>query len=93
VVVVRGGSGVGAYVWGLGLGVSTMRGRPRRSMLAPMTAETLRIVLDVRVDGDEISGHAHDDAGEHWPFLGWLGLIAVLDGLLDVSRLRPERGE
>jgi hypothetical protein len=70
-----------------------MRGRVRGSMLAPMTAETLRIVLDVRVDGDEISGHAHDEAGEHRPFLGWLGMITVLDGLLDVSKPRPERGE
>jgi hypothetical protein len=58
-----------------------------------MTGETLRIVIDVRVDGDEISGHAGDEAGERRPFLGWLGLIAVLDGLLDVSRPRPERSE
>jgi hypothetical protein len=70
-----------------------MRGQARRSMLVPMTTETLRIVLDVRVDGDEISGYARDKAGEPRPFLGWLGLIAILDGLLDVSRPRPEPGE
>jgi hypothetical protein len=70
-----------------------MRGRARRSMLIPMTQETLRIVLDVRVDGDEISGHAGDESGERRPFLGWLGLIAVLDGLLDVSRPQLEQGE
>jgi hypothetical protein len=70
-----------------------MRGRATRAMLVPMTCETLRIVIDVRVDGDEISGHAGDQAGDLRPFLGWLGLIAALDGLLDVSRSRPERNE
>jgi hypothetical protein len=59
----------------------------------PMTAETIRIVMTVHVDGDEISGHAGEEAGARRPFLGWLGLIAALDGLLDVSKPRPERGE
>jgi hypothetical protein len=58
-----------------------------------MAGETLRIVIDVRIEGDEISGHAGDQVGNCRPFLGWLGLIAVLDGLLDVSRPRPERNE
>jgi hypothetical protein len=62
-------------------------------MLAREAGETLRIVIDVRVDGDEISGHAGDEAGDCRPFLGWLGLIAVLDGLLDVSRPWPKRSE
>jgi hypothetical protein len=70
-----------------------MRGRAQHWMLAPMTEETVRIVLDVRVDGDQISGLAGDVAGERRPFLGWLGLIVILDGLLDVSRPRPQRGE
>jgi hypothetical protein len=67
-----------------------MRGRSARWILAAMSAETLRIVIDVRVDGDEIRGRAGDEVGERVPFLGWLGLIAVLDGLLDVSRPRPK---
>ena len=50
-----------------------------------MTAQTFEIVLDVHVDGDEISGYARDAAGRRKPFLGWLGLIAALDGLLDGS--------
>jgi hypothetical protein len=58
-----------------------------------MTAENLRIVLDVCVDGDEISGHAGDEAGERRPFVGWLGLITALDGLIDVSKPRPKRSE
>lgn len=51
-----------------------------------MTIETLRIVVDVRVDGDEISGHAGDGTGEPKPFLGWLGLIGALDTLIDLAR-------
>ena len=58
-----------------------------------MPSENLRIVVDVCVDGDEISGHAGDEAGERRPFLGWLGLIAALDVLIDVSKSRPRRSE
>ena len=48
-----------------------------------VTEETFRIVIDVRVDGDEISGNARSVIGEPKPFLGWLGLIAALDRLLE----------
>ena len=57
-----------------------------RSMLRPMSVQTVRIVLDVRLDGEEISGHASDGVGQAKPFLGWLGLIAALDGLVAVRR-------
>ena len=50
-----------------------------------MTDGTFRIVVDVRVDGGEISGKVRHEIGEPRPFLGWLGLIAALDGLLDCS--------
>lgn len=46
------------------------------------TARMRHIAIDVRVDGDEISGQAGDGAGRPWPFRGWLGLIGVLDRLL-----------
>jgi hypothetical protein len=55
-----------------------------------MTGKNFRIVIDVRVDGNEISGRASEETGEPRPFLGWLGLIAALDGLLDVSTTLPE---
>jgi CRP-like cAMP-binding protein len=42
------------------------------------TARTRRIAIDVRVDGDEISGQADDR-----PFRGWVGLIGALDRLLE----------
>jgi hypothetical protein len=51
-----------------------------------VTAQSFEIVLDVHVDGEEISGHACDAEGLRKPFLGWLGLIAALDGLLDCSQ-------
>jgi hypothetical protein len=47
-----------------------------------LAAQTLHIELDVRIDGDEISGHAREGEGRPKPFSGWLGLIGVLDGLL-----------
>jgi hypothetical protein len=55
-----------------------------------VTEETCRIVIDVRVDGEKISGSARSDVGEPKPFLGWLGLIAALDGLLDCRSLAEE---
>jgi hypothetical protein len=44
--------------------------------------ESLPIVVDVHVDGDQIAGHAGDGLTEPRPFTGWLGLIGVLDGLV-----------
>jgi hypothetical protein len=44
----------------------------------PATARTRRIAIDVRVDGDEISGRAGDR-----PFRGWVGLIGALHRLLE----------
>jgi hypothetical protein len=72
-----------------------MRGRRPRSILCAVPARSLEIVVAVDVDGSEISGEARC-AGESRPFLGWLGLIGVLDALLEVmpddpSRAAPER--
>jgi hypothetical protein len=47
-----------------------------------MSAQTRHIAIDVRVDGDQISGHAGDGTGQPTPFSGWLGLIGALDGLI-----------
>jgi hypothetical protein len=43
---------------------------------------TVHLTFDVRIDGDEISGHAGDGAGQPRSFRGWLGLLGALDGLL-----------
>lgn len=55
-----------------------------------MSEETLRIVIDAHVGGDQITGSARHEVGEHKRFMGWLGLIAALDGLLDRSSLHVE---
>lgn len=55
-----------------------------------MAAQTVHIELDVRIDGDEISGHACEGEGKPKPFSGWLGLIGALDGLLSTPRSAAE---
>ena len=47
-----------------------------------MTDQTVHIDIDVRVDGDQIAGHAGDGLSQPEPFLGWLGLLGVLDRLM-----------
>ena len=47
-----------------------------------MTSHTLHIDIDVRIDGDQITGHAGDGVSQPRPFLGWLGLIGALDRLM-----------
>ena len=46
-------------------------------------APTRHIAIDVRVDGDEISGQAGDGTAQPRPFRGWVGLIGALDRLLE----------
>ena len=56
-----------------------------------MNADIAHIQLEVRVEGEAISGEARRDAGRPKPFTGWLGLIGALDGLLcDTAGLRPD---
>jgi CRP-like cAMP-binding protein len=46
------------------------------------TARTRHIAIDIRVDGNEISGQAGDGTDRPRPFRGWVGLIGALDRLL-----------
>ena len=57
-------------------------------MLPSVSGETIRLMIDVSVDGDSISGRAGDGLGENRPFSGWLGLIGALDELVDASTRR-----
>jgi hypothetical protein len=57
----------------------------RSADACPVIAKELQIVIDVRVEGDEIDGEARGADGERRPFHGWLGLIATLDALLDTA--------
>ena len=56
-------------------------GRPRR-MLRTVSVQSRRIAIDVRLDGEEISGQAGDGMDQPRSFHGWLGLLGVLDRLL-----------
>jgi hypothetical protein len=55
-----------------------------------MSIQCRHITIDVRLDGDEISGRAGDGSAQPKPFLGWLGLLFALDGLLATTD--EERG-
>jgi hypothetical protein len=54
-------------------------------ILSYVGAQGLHIAIDVVVTGDEIRGQVCDGVGQPKPFSGWLGLIGVLDGLLDTG--------
>ncbi len=53
------------------------------SMLAAMTTV---ITLELDLDGDTVSGHTTDVLGERREFNGWIGLMGVLDALLDQAQ-------
>ena len=54
-----------------------------------MSVETRHIAIDVRLDGNEISGRVDDGSGRPKAFQGWLGLLATLDGLLGTTDEEP----
>jgi hypothetical protein len=47
-----------------------------------MEDATLTVTLELRIDGDSLSGRATGDGGEIVEFDGWLGLLAALDTLV-----------
>jgi hypothetical protein len=57
-----------------------------------MSIQTRHIAIDVRLDGVEISGRAGDGTDQPRPFVGWLGLLVALDGLLGTTD-EERRGE
>ena len=59
--------------------------RPARADSGHVTFHTVHIDIDVRIDGDQIAGHAGDGVSQPRPFLGWLGLIGALDRLVGDS--------
>ena len=44
-----------------------------------MTSHAVHIDIDVRIDGDQITGHVGVGLSQPEPFLGWLGFIGALD--------------
>ena len=66
-----------------------MCGRAWQRMLCLMSVETRHIAIDVRLEGDEISGRAGDGTDQPRTFQGWLGLLAALDELLSNTDEEP----
>ena len=66
-----------------------MCGHPWRRMLRLVSVQTRHIGIDVRLDGDDISGRVGDGIDQATSFQGWLGLLAALDGLLGNADEEP----
>jgi hypothetical protein len=47
-----------------------------------MDDASFTVTLELRLDGENISGRAVGDDGEAVEFDGWLGLLAALDALV-----------
>jgi hypothetical protein len=66
-----------------------MCGHAWRRMLSLMSVQTRHIAIDLRLDGNEISGRIGDGTDKPKAFQGWLGLLAALDGLLGKTDEEP----
>ena len=64
-----------------------MTGMPSADAL-PMSVEIRHIAIDVRLDGDQISGRAGDGTDQPQAFAGWIGLLQVLDASRALSDAR-----
>jgi hypothetical protein len=60
--------------------------RPRRSILRRVDANPIRILLEVELIEETLTGRASASDGTTREFAGWLGLLNVLEGLLPDSR-------
>jgi len=62
-----------------------------------VTTNPIRIVLDVEVVEESPTGHATTGDGASRTFAGWLGLLSVLEALLQASGpdddLAPDRAQ
>ena len=56
-----------------------------------MSAQTKHITINVLVDGDQISGLVGDGDVPAQLFIGWLGLLGALDGLLGIPNSTGEQ--
>jgi hypothetical protein len=52
-----------------------------------VNATHTQITLELELDGETISGYAIDADGGRHHFSGWIGLMGVLDALLDPAQI------
>jgi hypothetical protein len=60
-----------------------MRAGPTESILGRVDDGTITITLELRAAGDSVSGRALAADGVARAFSGWLGLVSVLDALVE----------
>ena len=51
-----------------------------------VNATTIEIKLELELDGETVSGRAIDNGGQTREFSGWIGLMGLVDSLLDGAR-------
>ncbi|MQA75073.1 MAG: hypothetical protein GEU88_12140 [Solirubrobacterales bacterium] len=51
-----------------------------------MKSPTIEITLELDLDGETVSGRATNRSGPTREFSGWIGLMGVVDALLDEGR-------
>jgi hypothetical protein len=51
-----------------------------------VNATTIEINLELELDGETVSGRAHCANGEIREFSGWIGLMGLVDSLLEGAR-------
>jgi hypothetical protein len=56
-----------------------------------VNATTLEIKLELELDGESVSGRATDAGGHTREFSGWIGLIGLVDSLLDGARVGADQ--
>lgn len=54
----------------------------------PVKATHIEITLELEDDGDTVSGRARTADGEVREFSGWIGLMGLVDSLLERARTR-----
>jgi hypothetical protein len=54
-----------------------------------VNSTTTEITLELSFDGDCVCGHVRGADGARREFHGWIGLMGVLDALLDRARTAP----
>jgi hypothetical protein len=55
-------------------------------MLRPVNADRIEITLELRLDGDTVSGRARSAGGEAREFAGWIGLLGMVDSIVEGAR-------
>lgn len=62
---------------------------PGWSSIGPVDPQTVVIRLELHLTEDSLTGRASDGSGAAKEFVGWLGLLGAIDGLVPGSPPMP----